>query len=152
VQAAHGAQGLSGGMRTMISRLGGAASGWPDGRAPPVRASRQPRRVGALRGAAAQQRAATGGAGAAARRLSAGRQPGARGRHDPSAWAWHPGPYSARRRGLAAKRVSVDLSLVCEREAPRPLWLDAGSGARLDAAVMLTAKRILLIKFYLIKR
>jgi hypothetical protein len=28
----------------------------------------------------------------------------------------------------------------------------AGYGARLDAAVMLTAKRILLIKFYLIKR
>jgi hypothetical protein len=27
----------------------------------------------------------------------------------------------------------------------------AGYGARLDAAVMLTAKRILLIKFYLIK-
>jgi hypothetical protein len=27
----------------------------------------------------------------------------------------------------------------------------AGSGARLDAAVMVTAKRILLIKFYLIK-
>jgi hypothetical protein len=28
----------------------------------------------------------------------------------------------------------------------------AGYGARLDAAVMVTAKRILLIKFYLIKR
>jgi 23S rRNA pseudouridine2605 synthase len=48
----------SSGTRAMISRLGGAASGRPDGRAPRCA------RAGSL-GAAAQQRAAAGGVGAA---------------------------------------------------------------------------------------